>query len=330
MGEMSGTMEKITILQNGGGWVDNIGNAFIDLGSMECLREATVNANVHLTSVFSRWVFYHVNKGIKGWLLKKPGDRTNVFNLQNHSKMDYIVQSGAFLSKHWFEMHGDTLLKLKAKGVRVIINGGGMGENAYIPEEIERTREYFRKLHPYIFISRDNESFRSFKDLAEFSYNGIDAGFFISDYYRPLQLDLPEYIIINFDKQPEPDLNIDGSKHILRTHQSFWYNFPFYQYLKMKKNYYNRQNTMISELPYDYLNLYANTSVTYSDRVHACVATLAYGKPARLFSRSPRSLLFERVGASKITEKVIKLNMNKIEKEKQKQIDFLSEILKKR
>lgn len=323
-------MEKITILQNGGGWIDNIGNAFIDLGSMECLREANINADIHNTSVFPMWVFYHVNKGIKGWLLKKPGDRTNtnVFNLQNHSKINYVVQSGAFLSKHWFEVHGETLLKLKAKGVGIIINGGGMGESEYSHEEIERTREYFRKLNPYIFISRDKESFESFKDLAEYSYSGIDAGFFISDHYRPLQLDVPEYVILNFDKQPEPNLNIDKSKSVIRTHHSFWCNFAFYQYLKMKKNYYNRENTMISELPYDYLNLYANTSVTYSDRVHACVGTLAYGNPARLFSRTPRSLLFERVGASKITEKVIKLNMDKIEKEKQKQIDFLSETLK--
>lgn len=31
----------------------------------------------------------------------------------------------------------------------------------------------------------------------------------------------------------------------------------------------------------------------YSDRVHACIPTLAFGNKARLFSNSPRIALFE-------------------------------------
>ena len=319
---------KIRILQNGGGWITNIGNAFIDLASMACLRKATTNADVQLTSVLHRWIFYHVSRGLGGFLLKQSGETKNVFNLQNYADIDYIVQCGACLSKHWFQLHGDILFELSRKGVKVIINGGGIAEGAYPEEEIERTRKCLRKLKPYIFISRDRKTFESFEDLAEFSYDGIDCSFWVNDAYTPLRLDMPKFIVLNFDKHPEPkNLNFN-KKVIVRTHHSFWHNFPIGQYFRMKKNYYDRKNTLISELPYDYLNLYANTSVTYSDRVHACVATLSYGNPARLFGSPSRVVLFEKIGASKITEKIIKPNLNKIEKEKQKQTDFLSRILK--
>jgi len=327
-------MKRITILQNGGGWTTNIGNAFIDLGSMECLSgaaiKANIKANIHLTSVLGRWIFYQVSRGIKGYLLKQPGETKNVFNLQNYAKIDYVVQWGAFLSKHWFQLHGEILSKLSKKGIKIIVNGGGMGENAGSEEEIEKTRECLRKLSPYAFVSRDRKTFDSFEDLAEYSYNGIDCAFWVSDAYIPLKLDMPEYIVLNFDKQPEPEeLSADKNKLIIRTHHAIWHNFAFSQYFKMKKNYYDRKNTLISELPCDYLNLYANASATYSDRVHACVATLSYGNPARLFGNPSRALLFEKIGASEITHKMIRPNLEKIEKEKQKQVDFLAEILVK-
>lgn len=338
------TNEKIVILQNGGGWGENIGCAFVDLGSIESLRQATsnINAEVHLTGVFSRFMFCAINRSIKECLLRRLGDTTNVFNVQKHNKVDYVVVWGAFISKSWFEVFGETLFNLKYEGTRIIINGGGMSENAYSQREIKESREILRRLSPYVFISRDEESFNNFKDLAKYSYNGIDSAFFVSDCYKPLKLDMPEYIILNFDYQPEPDiksLNIDTNKYlIIRTHHCFWRSFWLSQYfgsrftpnyyLKRKSSFYNKENTMISDLPYDYLDLYANSSGVYSDRVHACVATLSYGKPARLFSKTPRALLFDRIGASKVKEELVTLDMSKINLEKQKQIEFLSEIFR--
>ena len=85
-----------------------------------------------------------------------------------------------------------------------------------------------------------------------------------------------------------------------------------------------------SDLPDDYLNLYGNCKATYSDRIHACVATLAFGNPARLYSKSERFLLFDRVGLSSIRDNIVSLDRGKIEKEKKKQIDFLRGIFTKR
>jgi len=325
-------MKNIVILQSGGGWFVNIGNAFLDLGSMESLRQACNNAEIHLASDQNRLIFYYMRKGLIGRAGKKNVPLSDVFNVQQHAKIDYIVQSGAFLGEDWINVFGEVFLNLTSKGTRVIINGGGMTDEAYTKKEIEKTREFLKKIKPYIFISRDKLSFDSFKDLAEYSYDGIDCGFFINDAYKPLQLDLPPYIILNFDKRAESsveNLNIDRGKEIIRIHHSFWLNFSFLDYLKMRKEYYWKKNTMISELPYDYLNLYANTEGTYSDRVHACVGTFSYGKPSRLISGTMRSFLFERIGASEITKELTMPNIKLIETEKEKQIKFLSEIIRK-
>jgi len=327
-------MKRITVLQSGGGWTTNIGNAFIDLGSMACLNQAAlkadIKANVHITSTFGRWIFSYMSRGIKRYISKRPGETKNVFDLSSYAEIDYVVQWGAFLSRHWFQLYGEILSKLSKKGIKIIINGGGIGENAYSEEEIEKTRECLMKLNPYVFISRDRMTFDSFKDLAEHSYNGIDCAFWVSDAYIPLKLDMPEYIVLNFDKQPEPEgLSADKSRLIVRTHHATWHNFPFSQYFIMKKSYYDRRNTLISELPYDYLNLYANASVIYSDRVHACVAALSYGNSARLFGSPSRAVLFEKIGAPEIALRIIRSNLDKIAREKQKHVDFLAEILVK-
>ena len=142
-----------------------------------------------------------------GRILKSgPGIR-DVFNLQENSKIEYITQAGAFLAKHWFDLHGDIFLKLREKGIKVIITGGGMTDSTYDKvEEVQRKRrEYLKKIKPYVFISRDSNSFKNFSDIAEHSYNGIDCAFFLSDSYKPLEL-TPPYSVINFDKTSRADV----------------------------------------------------------------------------------------------------------------------------
>ena len=324
-------MEKnIKIIHNGGGWITNIGNAFLDYGSIESIKQACQTVEIHLTSVLNRWVSYQIKKGLVGRLLNKNPDMSHVLNLQDLSEIDYIVQSGACLGPDWFNLHGDILQKSSEKGIKIIINGGGMTDNTYSDDEIVSTRKILKKLKPFIFISRDEESYKNFYDLAEHSYNGIDVAFFLKDAYKPQKVNTKPYVILNFDKDIEPSLDnlgIDQKYAIIRTHHSFWHNFSFDKYLSMKKMYYEKNNTMISEIPEDYLALYANTNATYSDRVHACVATISYGNPARLVSNSPRSLLFERMKMIDITKKILYPTIKKIQDEKDKQIKFLSDII---
>ena len=86
---------------------------------------------------------------------------------------------------------------------------------------------------------------------------------------------------------------------------------------------YRQKNAIVSDEPFTYLTLYGRTSLTLSDRVHACVVTLAYGKPAMLFTPTPRASLFHRVGAERIQQEPVTLDMDRLREEKEAQLRFL-------
>ena len=53
-------------------------------------------------------------------------------------------------------------------------------------------------------------------------------------------------------------------------------------------------NTMVNDTPFPYFEVYGNSQLTLSNRLHACVIALSYGRPAMLFSQTPRLRLIER------------------------------------
>ena len=105
---------------------------------------------------------------------------------------------------------------------------------------------------------------------------------------------------------------------VIRTDHRF---HPHY-----RKKIYNQHNSFCADLPYGYLNLYANSELTLSDRVHACAVTLAFGHSAMLFAKTNRVGLLERVGAGEISEHPVNLNGGKIGLEKLKMIEWLKEV----
>jgi hypothetical protein len=74
------------------------------------------------------------------------------------------------------------------------------------------------------------------------------------------------------------------------------------------------------------LNLYRNTTLAISDRLHGVIPTLAYGNPARLVSDSPRTHLFSRIGLTDVTNQVVTADLDLIEEEKTAMLDRLAEI----
>ena len=82
-------------------------------------------------------------------------------------------------------------------------------------------------------------------------------------------------------------------------------------------------NSFCADIPHTYANIYANSKLTVSDRVHACALTLAYGNSAYLLAKTGRSGLLTRVGAEKITEHPVKIDMQYLDSEKNKLIQWL-------
>ena len=84
----------------------------------------------------------------------------------------------------------------------------------------------------------------------------------------------------------------------------------------------------------DYLTLYANAKEVHTDRIHACIGTLSQGGSCKLYNenfkaynQNKRAELFNRMNIPEINEKVINLNANKLLHEKNKQSEFLREII---
>jgi hypothetical protein len=90
---------------------------------------------------------------------------------------------------------------------------------------------------------------------------------------------------------------------------------------------YKGPNAFASDIPETYLDLYAQTECTFSDRVHACVATLSYGNPAMLFSSTPRSRLFERLNLESIRNQVTRLDPGVLRAEKEGLVQFLKSVM---
>ena len=86
---------------------------------------------------------------------------------------------------------------------------------------------------------------------------------------------------------------------------------------------YRHPNATAADEPWTYINICANADLTLTDRVHACVTTLAYGSPAMLFTPSPRAALFERLGLGDIRDRLVTLDPGLLEEEQEKQIDWL-------
>ena len=87
---------------------------------------------------------------------------------------------------------------------------------------------------------------------------------------------------------------------------------------------YQQPNAVCSDEPFTYLTVYAGSSLTITDRVHACVATLAYGNPAILYKHSPRGQLFDRLGLGDVGERVRSLDPELLGKEQDDELNFLT------
>ena len=330
-------------------WPTNIGNTFIHLGSLQCLKNALPEAKIHVlgglgrrllhasaTSRYQKAYQYYVHLVARASIFKDAQRSISekhyqkIFwqterNIENFYDMslglqaDFIVVSGCILTNQ-LGLFAKTLKEHKRKKRKIIFLSVG-GDN-YSQSEVETVRSFLEKLEPYVFISRDHEAYKNYYDTAVYSYNGIDAAFFVNDCFSPPTLKLPEYIILCFDKQKEPKIITGGDLVIRTTH----YVYPSVAGRIVKKIY-KKENLLLSDNPEDYLTLYANAKEVHTDRIHACCASLAFGTPCKLYGKSKRSLLLDRLNLYTVSKELSKLDSKVLEKEKMKQVNFLKQVL---
>jgi len=358
-------MDRKVIIYFKSEWIDNIGNAFIDLGAIKSIMQAS---GVYKNEVFiiplsqypftilsgfnTHSIIYHLPPQMITLLDRVSSDlsrkikelmkfrlqgittkRTDyVADIISSIKADFMVVSGAVLTKDFFNIHRRLLSRVKKNGIKIIFNGAG--GNDYSDDEVEFVRKNLEAIEPYALITRDEVAFRKYKDLAEFAFNGVDCAFYLNQYpIKEIELSYPPYVVLTFDDLfdtrniivLEEELEKEFSKKymVVKTIHTVDPQLALLRFNILR----NKYNVLISDSPLDYLILYAHTRATFTDRVHACVATLTFGNPCRLFTRSPRALLFKTIGAEDVTRKLTFPDTDRIMKNIEKQTEFLGSVI---
>lgn len=322
---------------------NNIGNGFIDLGAEAALMKALplnaelfkVSSNANFAATMGQMFMLKENP-IINWLwvhtmqraAKKLHDRSyktvktqNIFSMASMVKCDYFIIPGCVLTVPFFTIYGD-LIKRKAEQGSKIIFLGASG-NFYTEYEVKFVSEYLRKLRPYAIMTRDILAYKYYANFTKNSYNGIDNVFFVNLLNLPqIDTDLTPYVVLNIEEPKhyrikEELKNIFKEKNIVYSYHK---PFPYTKVSKLVKN-----GVIVSDNPMDYLLLYRNASEVYSDRVHACIPTLAFGNKARLFSNSPSIALFENAKIPDVRERLV--SIEGLKEMQDKQIAFLASLL---
>ncbi|MFC1654464.1 polysaccharide pyruvyl transferase family protein [Myxococcota bacterium] len=341
-----------TILLPNSHWATNVGNAFFSLGVNYVLQQAAVNSRIIQTAQLST-----INV-----LSFKNLVRKNDLEYIKYSEPDWFMLCGPLFVEYVLKAYDRVLEKIfenNSKTKLIIMNAGSV---LYDKNEYELSKRFLEKYHPTVLISRDTETYERYGKFADFSYCGFDTAFFCPDYYKPFDVPkLQEYVTFCFDRGYEPRIDLNGfdknypatypnvkihNPKIFKKHYRLWkylnilHRFPreIEGKLVIRPNQevlresdliiFWKPNAFISQTPYAYLNLYSDTNLTVADKVHACVATLAFGNPARLISRTKRRYLFKRLGAETIDQEIVKLDLDNLEKEKRNYLDFVKKVYK--
>lgn len=309
--------------------MDNLGNGFLDIGAWYQLKRVCPDAEVISVSNTSpeKAYFYGAKHG-----LRQPGaGRNSRFDLRTQFDGDYYIFTAACLCESWFEINKEFLGWLADKQHKIVIlgaSGSDSGSLQYDKKELNRIREQVKKLNLYLMSTRDVGTFDAFGDLVTHVHNGVDCAFFLRDAFAPAKMKMETFDVFTFDAMKEPSINT--SRKVLRLcHKasdvdclSRTIRHPGRILGLMHKR------DWVSDFPEDYLHIYANCNTVYTDRVHACVASLIFGNKAMYFGNSPRSGLLDRVlQGAEIMKEPVSLDMEFIEREKSTQLEFMKKYL---
>ena len=302
------TDRKLKIGMYAGSWPQNIGNAFFDFGAEAIMREAFPDAEIFRMGGAVHWMFNNSKRtryGIVGKLLRKFGPVTHPVNgnsieIGQFADIDLLVFPGMSMCEEFAVNNGPTFLEASRNGVAIL--GLGAGGSLYNQREIEKFSQFFNKLERAAIITRDDDTFEMFKGHIESIVTGIDCAFFLPEYFKPPKMRPKGYEVVTFDGDHFPTILSSPKEGRFFAHHDLWG--------PLSKKYTSKKRTLISDVPEDYLTLYANCDTTYSDRVHACIASLAYGNKAQLFSNTPRKALFKKLNLEDIVSRPVELDQN--------------------
>lgn len=306
-----------------GYWSQNIGNAFFQIGGEALLKSVLGNDNVFkVHDIPNHWTLHRKSKGnADGW-----------FDMISRIEADYVVFQGPSLDAYFELGYSGVLGRLAERGIEPVLLG--IGFLNYTAEEVQQAKRLIEDTRIRTVSTRDRNTFQLLQQCA--SYDGIDSAFFLPWAYQPVKLQTDGLIALNYERMSEPVGLIKQLLHgesasleqagassgkwnrLLKRSHALSYaattlrpgrgrrleRIGRWEVARTvhrsnpanQKIFFQRSNSVVSDEPYTYCNLYANAEYTFSDRVHACVASLAYDRSAFFGFETKRASLLERVG----------------------------------
>jgi len=334
--------KNLKILIHSGDYVPNVGNAFVQNGAKYIVNHATGHSCELFYSTAQPYWFYlnrhiepkqptffedAVNRGLRRLGLeratlpepKRPNDHvpdSQIFSVMEHARYDLLIVPGMTICSEYIRVNGRAVLQAVRNGAKVLFLGAG-GE-FYDKNENVEFLNFLDAVQPIGIRTRDVGTYEMLKDWHKDVCLGMDCAFFANDFFKPPQLAIDPYIASNFDMGEEPEF-INAFPHVVRTnHRAVG---PVHEKI------FARRNMMISDVPTDYLTVYANAKEVYSDRVHACVVSLAYGTPVRFYYKTPRSGLFGPVNAESVANELTVLDRDHFQKIKNEQVEWTRRVI---
>lgn len=343
-----------------GFWGQNIGNAFFNIGGKWILEQVFGEERV---------AFIQDQPGYRTFHNQLKGNPRNDVELLRFLDVDYIVLQGPMLTEGFPHLWRSTFKELTKRGAKIILLGAAFFK--FRSTEVDVCKSFLEEFRPHLISTRDSVSFQLLEamNLNVPLYDGVDSAFFAPKAYTPFNFMCGDYYSFNFDRYPEPTIELDknmgegatfefdGRAWALRApklvsklaHRSKVQAYlghlldrrdlpgslngrfilrPEHRFNPhMTYKIYQHPNAIASDEPWTYFNVYANTVLTLADRVHACVATLAYGRPAMLFTPSPRAHLFERVSCGNVRDRPVSIDLSFLEEERRREVDWLRQTI---
>lgn len=330
-------LENYTIAVENSTW-NNIGDAFYQMSLERALRDAFPDANVvPLDGPVGR-----------AFRTRSRRARDNALDIRNRIECDHIVLSGPILSRGFLDAYAPLIRAAHERGISYsLVSVHAYAEGA----DLEALRAFFNDYPPAALHTRDHYTYEKLKGVSRVSKSGMCFAFFVNRIpHIPDFGHGRDFACISFHSRPEPTIKAESlddlfarapdfgttmspRKWRLKRHFDFLGKHPstvagldivrpvhgFYPFGHLT---FSRPGSFISYNPRMFLAAYKACSATITDRVHAAVATLSYGKAACLQKLDARATLFD---AAPVTSKNgwMTLDPEALEDAYQKQIDWL-------
>jgi hypothetical protein len=295
----------------------NIGDGIYQLSVAGLMRMAFPGASVVLLDGPSARTFPPRPAGLGKYL-----DRRR-YSLLEGQRVETLVLSGPIISETFLQYYGEAIRRQIASGGRYAL----VSVHAYRHQPA--ISKFLNDYPPAAIATRDSPSVKHLYDVKAPIYDGVCASLLSSSTIDVPGVSGSRYVTVSFYQGLEPRISfrVDAGGHLdLESVAVGRYRAPkvwrigrHFQWLQQvpgaigdhsivrpvhdigyKFSHLNSAlpNAFLSYNPVSYLSLYKSTALTISDRVHSCAPTLAFGRPALLVGSTPRSAIFDRIGAN--------------------------------